>query len=105
MLHLLLIVLVAASLVGGLVLIGEARKQQAGHPACGRCGYNLIASVGVVRRCPECGADFKTVPIVPIGQAYMRNDLLLMGLGLVLLSPIACCFGSALLTYLLGPGS
>ncbi len=52
-------------LVGGILLVVKAKSPSHAFPACGRCSYDLTASIGKVDRCPECGSAFAEVGILP----------------------------------------
>ena len=60
----LVLIFVLLPLVAGILLVGLSRRGL-GYPACGGCKYDLSGSIGVATRCPECGADFANVGIVP----------------------------------------
>ncbi len=61
----LLLLIPLLGVVGGVALAVRARWKRRGYPACGGCGYDVSRTVGVVARCPECGAAFTEVGIVP----------------------------------------
>ena len=58
------LVLLAAVIVAVAMAV-RLRSKSPNHPACGRCGYDVTATVGHSDRCPECGALFIEVGIVP----------------------------------------
>lgn len=66
----LLLVLLMLALLLGLVawrvLRGKATESP-GASACGRCGYLARGSPGLA--CPECGADYRIVGIIPAGYS------------------------------------
>ncbi len=90
---LVLLILVAA-LAGGVLLIVFSGRRGPGHPACGKCGYNVHGSIGSVTRCPECGADFGEAGITP--PRGKRNPFMIAG-GVVLIVSSLGCLGSTLL--------
>lgn len=103
MLQLLFMVLMVATFIGGLVLIGEARQKRPNFPSCKNCHYNLSGLDGETDRCPECG-----LPLLPSNirkpREYFTNTLmLLLGIALVLISIPFCCIGNMILTALVGP--
>ncbi len=58
--------LLLTPLLGVVVTLAvRARWKRRGYPSCGRCGYDVSRTVGVVARCPECGSAFTEVGIVP----------------------------------------
>ena len=61
----LLLLIPLLGVVGGVALAVRARWKRREYPSCGRCGYDVSRTVGVVARCPECGAAFTEVGIVP----------------------------------------
>ena len=85
---------VVVPLVGGVLLLAISRRRGPEYPACGKCGYDVHASIGSVTRCPECGADFAQAGITaPRGK---RNPFMVVtGLALIVLA--IGCFGSSLL--------
>ena len=85
-------VLVLLLLAGGVLLIVFSRRGGPDHPACGKCGYNVHASIGSVTRCPECGADFAQAGITPPQDKRTRNPFMLVG-GVVLIVLSVSCFG------------
>jgi len=84
-------------LIVGIFLIITSRQRGKAYPACGACQYDLSGSVGSVARCPECGADFKTVGIS--APAARRNVPMLVA-GIVLLVLPVTCVGGLVLTSL-----
>ena len=93
---LLLLIIVVVPLAGGVLLIVFSRRRGADHPACGKCGYNVHASIGSVTRCPECGADFGQAGITPPRGNRKRNPFMI-GAGVALIVLPLGCFGSTLL--------
>ncbi len=89
---LVLLILVAA-LAGGVLLIVFSRRRGPDHPACGKCGYNVRASIGSGTRCPECGADFGQAGITP---PRGKRKPFMIAAGLVLIVLAVGCFGSSL---------
>ncbi len=59
----------------GVLLLLRSRPRGPGHPACGKCGYDVGGSVGTVTRCPECGSPFMEVGILP--PRGKRNSIML----------------------------
>ncbi len=47
------LIMVVVPMAGGVLLIVFSRRRGPDHPACGKCGYNVHASIGSVTRCPE----------------------------------------------------
>ncbi len=92
---LVLLILVAA-LAGGVLLIVFSGRRGPGHPACGKCGYNVHGSIGSVTRCPECGADFGQAGITPPRGNRKRNPFMIAA-GVVLIVSSLGCLGSTLL--------
>ncbi len=88
------LIMVVVPLAGGVLLIVFSRRRGPDHPACGKCGYNVRASIGSVTRCPECGADFGQAGITP--PRDKRNPFMIAA-GLVLIVLAVGCFGSSLL--------
>ena len=90
----LVVLIMVVPLAGGVLLIVFSRRRGPDHPACGKCGYNVHASIGSVTRCPECGADFGQAGITP--PRGKRNPLMIAaGVALTVLS--VGCLGSSLL--------
>jgi hypothetical protein len=73
--------LVICGVVGAMLLATSARRGHA-HAQCGNCRYDLVGSVGVVDRCPECGSRFLDAGIIPPAG---RQRPILAVLGAVLL--------------------
>ena len=90
------LIMVVMPLVGGVLLIVLSRRRGPDHPACGKCGYNVHASIGSVTRCPECGADSGQAGITPPRGKRKRNPFMIAA-GLVLIVLAVGCFGSSLL--------
>ncbi len=83
------LVFVSVPVVAGIVLIVfGCRMRRRTHAACGKCGYNVAASIESSSRCPECGGAFGDVGILA-PQTNNRNRAVLISLGvaLVLLPP------------------
>jgi len=94
----LVFLIMVVPLAGGVLLIVFSRRRGPDHPACGKCGYNVHASIGSVTRCPECGADFGQAGITP--PRGKRNPFMIAG-GVVLIVFSVGCLGSTLLLPLL----
>ncbi len=90
----LVFLIMVVPLAGGVLLIVFSRRRGPDHPACGKCGYNVHASIGSVPRCPECGADFGQAGITP--PRGKRNPFL-MAAGVALIVVAVGCFSSSLL--------
>ncbi len=88
------LIMVVVPLAGGVLLIVFSRRRGPDHPACGKCGYNVHASIGSVTRCPECGADFGQAGITP---PRGKRKPFMIAAGLVLIVLAVGCFGSSLL--------
>ncbi len=92
----LFLIIVAVPLAGGVLLIVFSGRRAPGHPACGKCGYNVHGSIGSVTRCPECGADFGQAGIMPPRGNRKRNPFMIVA-GVVLIVSSLGCLGSTLL--------
>ncbi len=90
----LVFLIMVVPLAGGVLLIVFSRRRGPDHPACGKCGYNVHASIGSVTRCPECGADFGQAGITP--PRGKRNPFM-MAAGVALIVVTVGCFSSSLL--------
>ena len=88
------LIMVVVPLVGGVLLIVFSRRRRPDHPACGKCGYNVHATIGSGTRCPECGADFAQAGITP--PRGKRNPFMIAA-GVVLIVLAVGCLGSSLL--------
>ena len=98
----LVFLIMVVPLAGGVLLIVFSRRRGPDHPACGKCGYNVHASIGSVTRCPECGADFGQAGITPPVGNRKRNPFMIAA-GVVLIVSSLGCLGSTLLLPLLLP--
>ncbi len=97
---LVLLIMVVVPLAGGVLLLVFSRRRAPDHPACGKCGYNVQASIGSVTRCPECGADFRQAGITPPRGKRKRNPYMIAaGVALIVLS--VGCLGTTLVIPLL----
>jgi hypothetical protein len=89
-----LILIAPALVLIGVILLLTARRAGPGHPACGGCGYDVSRSVSQ-ERCPECGAIFAKVGIVPpqgrgTGPYRLGAAIAMIALGvLIALVPVA----------------
>ncbi len=92
----LVLLITVAALAGGVLLIVFSGRRGPGHPACGKCGYNVHGSIGSVTRCPECGADFGQAGIMPPVGNRKRNPFMIAA-GVVLIVSSLGCLGSTLL--------
>jgi hypothetical protein len=90
------LIMVVVPLASGVLLIVFSRRRGPDHPACGKCGYNVQASIDSGTRCPECGADFGQAGITPPRGKRKRNPFMI-GVGLVLIVLAVGCFSSSLL--------
>ena len=90
------LMVVVAPLTVGVLLIVFSRGRGPDHPACGKCGYNVRASIGSVTRCPECGAEFGEAGITAPRSKRKRKPFMIAA-GLVLIVLAVGCFGSSLL--------
>jgi hypothetical protein len=82
------ILILLIPLVLGIILLVKSKPRGRNYPACGRCQYDLSASVGVTARCPECGAAFVEAGIIAPGG---KRNATMVAVGLVLLLiPITC---------------
>lgn len=94
---LLYLLLLALPLIGGIVLIMMSKRKGKGYPACGRCGYDVSATLGTTSaRCPECGGEFAVVGVLPPVTPTRRWPLT-VGVLLVVF-PITCVGGGIFLT-------
>ncbi len=92
-----LLLLLAAVVLAGIVLVVTSRRPGSPFPKCGQCGYNVSASIGTTTRCPECGGGFGVVGITP--TVARRNPATLwIGLGLIIVP--TTCIGGGLLASL-----
>lgn len=82
-------------LVGGIALIIKSRGRGLGFPSCGGCQYNLTGTIGAASRCPECGAEFVNVGIVPPNSQRNRP---LFWIGVSLLLVPSTCVGLTLVS-------
>lgn len=89
------LLLLALPVIGGIVLIALSRKRGKGHPACGKCGYDVTGTLGTTNaRCPECGSDFGVVGILPPDTRTRRGPLTI---GILLIAFPATCIGASVL--------
>ena len=90
---------VLVAVLVGIVLIFKSRRVGFSYPACGKCHYDLSATVGTATRCPECGVEFLTSGIIAPGARPRSRLMLVMGILLIVggLLPL-CCFGVILPT-------
>lgn len=79
-------------LVLGIWLIVKSRGGM-GYPSCGKCGYDVSGTVGSEIRCPECGAEFTTVGIVP--PRTTNKSMRVTGICLLVI-PLTCGGGLVL---------
>jgi hypothetical protein len=86
----LLLVLFVVPVTIGVVLILASRRGRLNYPACGKCQYNLMGSVGKTDRCPECGSLFTQAGILPPDRTSRRG---LLWTGVVLVSMPLTCLG------------
>jgi len=80
-------------LIGGIALIIKSRSKGLGFPSCGACQYDLTGTIGTAARCPECGAEFIKVGIVPPTSQRSRS---LFWVGVSLLAVPLTCVGLTL---------
>jgi hypothetical protein len=94
-LPLLVVLGVAAPLAAGAVVMILGLRRGPSGARCGRCRYDVSASVGGGRdRCPECGALFVEAGITP--PRRRRPALVAIGAAMLLLSLLsALAFTSA----------
>ena len=90
---LLYITFIVAQIVAGVWLFVRGLRGGSGFPSCGKCGYDLSASLGSVARCPECGSAFAEVGINKPGPRK-RPILLVAGGALVVIA--TGCLGTGL---------
>lgn len=93
---LVIIALMGFPVVAGIILIIASRGRGLGYPACGVCKYDLSATIGAASRCPECGAEFAQVGILP---PRGRRKPLLLWAGILLLMAPSSCVGIGLLRF------
>ncbi len=93
---LLIVILVFLAPLGGGIALFVLWRRGKPYPSCGKCGYNVTASVGA-ERCPECGLDFTVAGIVPAGGG--RKPLLFWAATLLIVSSIGF-LGMGLSSYM-----
>ncbi len=76
----------------GVLLLVRSRPRGRGHPACGKCGYDVSGSVGSVTRCPECGSFFTEVGILP---PRPRRNPVMLTVGALLIVVVVGCLGTS----------
>ncbi len=77
----------------GVLLLLRSRPRGPGHPACGKCGYDVSGSVGSVTRCPECGSFFTEVGILP--PRPRRKPVVMLTVGALLIVVVVGCLGTS----------
>ena len=60
-----LVVVLMLFAAGVIWLLLRHRIKHRDYPACGRCEYDVSATIGSEARCPECGAAFADVGVKP----------------------------------------
>ncbi|MHC5024553.1 MAG: hypothetical protein ACYTGG_11720 [Planctomycetota bacterium] len=75
-------------LMTGVVLIVVARRARRQFPSCGACRYDLTGTIGEATRCPECGAEFVRVGILP-PRRTSRPVTMTVGVVLII-APLTC---------------
>jgi hypothetical protein len=88
-----LALLLGAPIVAGIVLIIVSRRRATPFPQCGKCGYNVSASIGTTTRCPECGGEFGVVGIKP---TIVRGNPATLWLGIAMVALPMMCVGTGL---------
>lgn len=78
----------------GIALILTSRRGGLGFPACGACQYDLSGTVGSSERCPECGALYVKVGILP---PHGPKKTIRMWTGIAMLAVPLTCFGLAVI--------
>ncbi len=83
-----LLTLFLAALLIGIVLsaIGWRGKRIDDHPLCRRCRYDLVGTVELPARCPECGSVLNNPRAIRIGNRRRRRSMLTVGMVVSLLS-------------------
>lgn len=97
----LLVAFLAVLTAGGVMLVVRSRRRGSVHeyPACGKCGYDVTATVGGTGRCPECGSALIEVGVLaPRGKAGRDRLMLWMGIGMLVL--VAGCVGTTIVNGL-----
>ena len=93
---LLIVILVFLAPLGGGIALFVLWRRGKPYPSCGKCGYNVTASVSV-ERCPECGLNFTVAGIVPAGGG--RKPLLFWAATLLIVTSIGF-LGMGLSSYM-----
>ncbi len=88
------ITFIVVQVVAGVWLLASGLRGPSVCPSCGRCGYDLSASIGSVARCPECGSAFAEVGIHRPGP---RQRPILLAAGAALMITAVCSLGIGLL--------
>ena len=87
---LIVVALGVALLGGGAVLVLALRTPARPYASCGQCGYDVGASLGNVDRCPECGARFAEVGVLPPTPRRRRTAIVgVILVGVLLLGTLA----------------
>ncbi len=94
--------LVALLTLGGVTLIVRSRRGGKEYPACGRCGYDVTATVGGTGRCPECGFALIEVGVLPPRGKAARRDPLMLFTGIAMLLVVTGCAGYLLVGVVSG---
>lgn len=76
------VVLVLVVVLAGCGIVVASTRKRRPFASCGKCGYDVTATVGSSPRCPECGAQFTEVGVRP--PERVRGAMLAAGLAIVL---------------------
>lgn len=77
-----LLTLFLAALLTGIVLfaIGWRGKRIDDHPLCRRCRYDLVGTVELPAKCPECGSALNNPRATRLGNRRRRRAMLTVGI-------------------------
>lgn len=86
-----LLTLFFAALLIGIVLfaIGWRGKRIDDHPLCRRCSYDLVGTVELPAKCPECGSTLNNHRATRIGNRRRRRAMFTVGM-VISLSSLTC---------------
>lgn len=70
---------------GGIAIILLSRRPgSSGTTACGACGYDVSATLGIGRICPECGRDLAHVGVIG-SRSTRKRGLMWLGIALIVM--------------------
>lgn len=93
------LLLTVLPIVVGIIMIVVARRHRRAYPSCGACRYDLSGSIGTAIRCPECGAAFADVGVLPPSRMTDRRPLFVTGIILVVF-PLLCGGSGVIVSYI-----